>query len=176
VITQGVPFANGIATNVAGSAPPKKGTSAGWHIAAAKGLPVRYITGVKLDPSNPKTVYVTLAGYGRHWAPPGAIKDDVSKVGVGHVFKSTDAGQTFTDISGNLPDVPADTIVLRGNQLVVGTDIGTFVSSNTSGGSWSVLGRGLPSVPVSHLSLKPGDANTLVAATYGRGVYLYRFR
>jgi photosystem II stability/assembly factor-like uncharacterized protein len=176
VITQGVPFANGLATNVAGSAPPKKGTSAGWHIAAAKGLPVRYITGVQMDPSNPKTVYVTLAGYGRHWAPPGAIKDDVSKVGVGHVFKSTDAGQTFTDISGNLPDVPADTIVLRGNQLVVGTDIGTFVSSNTSGGSWSVLGKGLPSVPISHLSLKPGDSNTLVAATYGRGVYLYRFK
>jgi hypothetical protein len=38
-----------------------------------------------------------------------------------------------------------------------------------------VLGHGLPSVPITHLALKPGDPNTLVSATYGRGVYLYRF-
>jgi hypothetical protein len=33
----------------------------------------------------------------------------------------------------------------------------------------------MPSVPVFHLSLKPGDDSTLVAATYGRGVYTYKF-
>ncbi len=176
VITQGVPFANGIATNVGGSAAPKRLTAGGWHIAAAKGLPVRFISGIKMDPANPRTVYVTLAGYGRHWAPPGAVKDDVSKVGKGHVFMSTDAGQTFTDISGNLPDAPVNTITLTGGRLVVGTDVGVFVSAGASGGGWSVLGHGLPSAPISHLSLKPGDANTLVAATYGRGVYLYRFK
>jgi hypothetical protein len=175
VITQGQPFANGIATNVGGSQPPKRLTGNGWHIAAAQGLPTRYISSIRMDPANPRTVYVTLGGYGRKWAPPGAVRDDVSKVGTGHVFKSTDAGQHFTDITGDLPDVPANWVVLRGSQLIVGTDIGVFISSDTSGSSWSVLGHGLPSVPITHLALKPGDPNTLVSATYGRGVYLYRF-
>jgi photosystem II stability/assembly factor-like uncharacterized protein len=175
VITQGTPFANGIATNVGGSAPPKRLTSAGWHIAAAHGLPTRYISSVRMDPANPRTVYVTLGGYGRKWAPPGAVRDDTSKVGTGHVFKSTDAGENFTDITGDLPDVPANWVIVRGGQLVVGTDIGAFASSDANGTSWGVLGSGLPNVPITHLALKPGDPNTLVAATYGRGVYLYHF-
>jgi photosystem II stability/assembly factor-like uncharacterized protein len=175
VITQGRPFANGIATNVGGSQPPKRLTGQGWHIAAAHGLPTRYISSIRMDPSNPSTVYVTLGGYGRKWAPPGAVKDDTSKVGTGHVFKSTDAGENFTDITGNLPDVPANWVIVRGGQLIVGTDIGVFASSDTNGASWGVLGNGLPNVPITHLGLKPGDQNTLVAATYGRGVYLYHF-
>ncbi len=175
VITQGTPFANGIATNVGGSQAPKRLTGQGWHIAAAHGLPSRYISSIRMDPANPSTVYVTVGGYGRKWAPPGAVKDDTSKVGTGHVFKSTDAGENFTDITGNLPDVPANWVVLRGSQLLVGTDIGVFISSDTNGSSWGVLGNGLPNVPITHLELKPGDPNTLVAATYGRGVYLYHF-
>lgn len=175
VITQGTPFANGIATNVGGSQAPKRLTGQGWHIAAAHGLPSRYISSVRMDPANPRTVYVTVGGYGRKWAPPGAVKDDVSKVGTGHVFKSTDAGENFTDITGNLPDVPANWVILRGGQLIVGTDIGVFASTDTNGSSWAVLGNGLPNVPITHLELKPGDPDTLVAATYGRGVYLYHW-
>ncbi|HEX6458813.1 MAG TPA: hypothetical protein VF032_07845 [Thermoleophilaceae bacterium] len=175
VITQGRPFANGIATNVGGSQAPKRLTGQGWHIAAAHGLPSRYISSIRMDPANPRTVYVTVGGYGRKWAPPGAVKDDTSKVGTGHVFKSTDAGENFTDITGNLPDTPANWVILRGGQLVVGTDIGAFISSDTSGSSWAVLGKGLPNVPITHLELNPGDPNTLVAATYGRGVYLYHW-
>jgi hypothetical protein len=66
-------------------------------------------------------------------------------------------------------------VILRGGQLIVGTDIGVFASSDTNGSSWAVLGSGLPNVPITHLELKPGDPNTMVAATYGRGVYLYHF-
>lgn len=64
---------------------------------------------------------------------------------------------------------------MRNDQLVVGTDIGTFISADASGAHWAVLGSGLPTVPVSHLQIKPGAPNTLVAATYGRGVYTYSF-
>jgi hypothetical protein len=38
-----------------------------------------------------------------------------------------------------------------------------------------VLGEGLPPVATYSMTLKPGDPNTLVAATYGRGVYRYTF-
>jgi hypothetical protein len=174
-ITQGTPFANGIATNVGADGPGVAGSSDGWHIAAAAGLPSRYITSVQIDPLDPKTVYVTLAGYGRRWAFPGAVGEDTSAVGTGHVFRSTDAGATFTDISGNLPDVPANWTVVHDGQLVVGTDIGTFVSENRAGGDYTVLGTGLPTTPITTLRIKPGDPDLLVAATYGRGVYTYRF-
>ena len=128
-----------------------------------------------MDPANPSTVYVTLAGYGRDWAFPGAVGEDTSKVGVGHLFKSTDAGETFTDISGDLPDVPVSWSALHNGHVVVGTDLGVFESCDNAGGAYSVLGGGLPAAPVSTLRFKPGDPDLLVAATYGRGIYTYRF-
>ncbi len=128
-----------------------------------------------MDPSDPRTIYVTLAGYGRRWAFPGAVGEDTSKIGTGHVFKSTDAGNTFRDVTGNLPDVPANWSVLHNGHIVVGTDIGVFESCDTAGTNYSRLGNGLPAAPISTLRLKPGDPDTLVAATYGRGVYTYHF-
>jgi hypothetical protein len=174
-ITQGIPFANGLATNVGGDKPGKAGAPDGWHIAKAAGLPSRLITSVRIDPQDPRTVYVTLGAYERHWAAPGSLGEDTSKVGTGHVFKSTDAGATFTDISGNLPDTPTSWSVIHRGHLVVGTDIGVFESCNTEGGRYSRLGTNLPVTPISTLRLKPGDPNLLVAATYGRSVYTYRF-
>jgi photosystem II stability/assembly factor-like uncharacterized protein len=174
-ITQGTPFGNGIATNVGGDKPGKAGTGDGWHIAKAAGLPRRLITSVRMDPTDTRTIYVTLAGYARRWAAPGAVSEDVSGVGTGHVFKSTDAGESFKDVSGNLPDVPADWTALRDGQLIVGTDVGVFVSCDTTGGAYSRLGRGLPNVPVSSLRFKPGDPDLLFVATFGRGAYTYRF-
>ncbi|MEA2271491.1 MAG: hypothetical protein QOI98_199 [Solirubrobacteraceae bacterium] len=174
-VTQGVPFASGIATNVGGSAPPKSGTTAGWHVAGARGLPERTVTGVAIDPSNPKTIYVSLGGYARYFAPPGSLGDDTSKLGSGHVFQSADAGESFHDVSGNLPNAPALDVLLRGKQLVVATSIGAFISSNLTGRSWAQLGSSLPNVPVFNVELKPGDPKTLVAATFGRGAYTYRF-
>ena len=174
-ITQGTPFGRGLATDVGGDKPGVAGTSDGWHIAKAAGLPERIITSVRMDPANPSTVYVTLGGYGRKWAYPGAVGEDTSKIGTGHVFKSTDAGATFTDVSANLPDAPANWSVLHNGHLVVGTDVGVFESCDNAGGAYSVLGGGLPAAPISTLRFKPGDPDLLVAATYGRGVYTYRF-
>jgi hypothetical protein len=174
-ITQGTPFGNGIATNVGGKKPGAPLKHKGWHIARAKGLPERYITSVRMDPTHPSTVYATLAGYGRRWAFPGAQGEDTSHVGTGHVFMSTNAGKTFRNISGNLPDTPANWSVIHGGHLIVGTDIGVFRSCNSSGGPYSVLGRGLPTAPVATMSFQAGHPNRLVTATYGRGVYTYRF-
>ena len=171
IVTGGVPFHSGIATNVGGVLSPKKMTSNGWHFAAAKGLPQRYINSVRIDPANDRTVYVTLGGYGRKWIPPGSLGDDVSRIGKGHVFKSTDAGATFTDISGNLPDIGAEDAFPFQGGLVVATDLGVFVARGTSGGRYALLGKGLPHAPVFRLNRSPRNPRELVAASYGRGVY-----
>lgn len=173
---QTAPFGRGLATNVGGSAPPKRMTSDGWHFAKAKGLPNRFITAVLIDPNDPKTVYIALGGYSnRSWVPPGSFGDVNKQLGKGHVFKSTDAGESFVDISANLPDTPAYALALRKGQLIVGTNIGVFLSSNTSGGAWGALSNGLPVVPISSLEVTPGDPDLLMTATFGRGIYVYRF-
>ena len=169
-------FANGIATNVGGDKPPKKGTSDGWHFAAARGLDNRFIAGMEIDYNNPRTVYVTLAGYMANIRPAGSHLDANPNIGTGNVFRSTDAGETFTDISGNLPNVQVNSIVLRGNQLVIGTDVGAFISGDTNGTQWAPLGSRLPNVPVNYVRLQPGKPDTLFAATFGRGVWTYQFK
>jgi hypothetical protein len=125
-----------------------------------------------------RTVYVTLGGYSRRWLPPGALGENAD-VGGGNVYKSTDAGQTFRDISGDLPDIPANWTVVRNGQLVVATNLGVYVSNGTDGGPYELLGSDLPLAPVFTLELKPkaaaSEPDTLIAATQGRGVYRYEF-
>jgi hypothetical protein len=167
------PFVNALATNVGGSKPPKSGQADGWHFAQAKGLPNRWISGVAIDPKNPKTVYVTLGGYSRRWTPPGTLAP-AKNVGKGHVFVSTDAGKTFKNISANLPDVRHTWVEIRGDELIVASDVGVFIKKR-SGKSWSWLGKGLPNVPVHSVEVSPRDANLIVVATHGRGAWTYRF-
>ncbi len=168
-------FASGIATNVGGDAEPAAGSTAGWHMAAAKGLPDRYISSIAVDPKNPKRVVVVLAGYAnRQWWPAGSFNDKNPNRGEGHVFVSTDAGETFTDISGAVPDVPARSVEIRGSQILVGTDIGVFLSSDLKGSTWAAL-KGLPKAPVVSVKNWPGKPNQVVLATFGRGVYSYTF-
>jgi hypothetical protein len=194
---EGVPFTNGIATNVGGVAPPVKGSTSwydsnafelSWHLATMNcgncrntdgspmnRLPQRYISSIRMDPADVNTIYVTLGGYHRVWVPPLAFGEDNPYVGQGHVFKSTDHGENFTDISGNMPNTPALWSVIHNGQLVVATDIGVFISGNTDGGSYSVLGSQLPAAPVDTIRISPGNPDLLIAATWGRGIYSYCF-
>ena len=172
-------FRSGLATNVGTDVLPEAGTSKGWHIARSKGLPNRYITSVAIDPQDPalETIYVTLGGYSRRWVPPGTNGEHNAQLGAGHLFKSTDAGETFQNISGNLPDVPALWVEPRGGQLLVGTDLGAFISRDSRNGVWAALGRlgELPATPVTSIQLKPDDPDVALLALYGRGLWTYTF-
>jgi hypothetical protein len=68
---------------------------------------------------------------------------------------------------------------VRNGQLVVATEVGVFVSGGTAGEAYQQLGSGLPTAPAYSLELKPkaqpGEPDTLVVATQGRGVYRYAF-
>jgi hypothetical protein len=176
VFTRPTGFESGIATNVGGSGAPAFLSPQGWHEAAAQGLPDRYVTSVRIDPADPsrRTIYVTLGGYSSHWIPPGSVGEDTSRVGEGHVFVSRDAGQTFADVSGDLPDAPADWVLVRGGKLIVGTDVGAFISSDLGGGTYSRLGD-LPAVPVITIRDDPASQNRLIVGTFGRGVYAFTF-
>ena len=122
-------------------------------------LPYRWITRVAFDPTNDNIAYVTYNGL--KWKDPQP-----------HVFRTTNRGQTWQDISSNLPDAPInafDIDPLRPNVLFVGSDVGAYVSFN-SGGSWQFLGSGLPMVSVYDFKIHP-TANYLVAGTHGRSMF-----
>jgi hypothetical protein len=175
------PFRSGIATNVGGALPPDKTTSDGWHIAKAIGLPERYITSLAMDHKHPNIVYATLGSYTRRWTPPGSI-DHAANTG-GHLYKSVDSGEHFFDISGDLPNAPANWVTIRGTQLLVANDQGVFASKpgaqcaapKAKRCAFEVLGKGLPAVPIISMQLAPWDSNLLTVASMGRGAYTYRF-
>jgi sugar lactone lactonase YvrE len=152
----GPSFASGIATNYGGT----------WHEVNMTGLPNRYIAGVTVDPANPAHAYAVFNGYSRRFVPGG---------GVGHVFETTNGGQSWTDISGNLPDVASDALVLSHDKLALGTDQGVFTAAEGRGISttWSRLGSGLPNAAVDDLT--PGPDGYIYAATHGRGVWRIAF-
>jgi hypothetical protein len=96
-----------------------------------------------------------------------------SGFGTGHVFKTTDTGATWINISSDLPDVPVNAIVLDPaaptTKIYVGTDLGVMGTSN-GGTNWQPFNNGMPNVPVFDLVFNQ-TTNTLVAATHGRGMF-----
>ena len=149
-------FASGIATNYGGT----------WHQVSTADLPNRYIAGVTVDPSNPAHAYAVFNGYSRRWIPGG---------GVGHVYETLDGGASWTDISGNLPDIASDALVLSHGQLALATDAGVFTAAEGQGASttWSRLGTGLPNASVNDLTVGPNGY--IYAGTHGRGIWRISF-
>ena len=123
------------------------------------GLPQRWVTSVKVSEGNPLEVFVTFSGY--------RFNDSIA-----HVYHSIDGGSTWTNICGNLPDIPVNDILQDPEYpaiLYLATDIGVYYSKDT-GLHWQLLGSTLPLVPVNELALH-ADSRYLYAATYGRSMY-----
>ncbi len=110
------------------------------------------------------TAYATFDG---HWL------DDMTP----YVFKTTDFGKSWTDISSNIPsENPGNSVYTivedpyNENLLFIGTEFGCFVSID-GGGSWSKFMEALPPVAVHDLVIHPRDAD-LVAGTHGRSIWI----
>ena len=132
----------------------------GWELLSAE-LPERWVTRVAADPIEENTAYVTFSGYRYDEFIP-------------HIFKTTDKGENWEDISGNLPEAPINDIIIdpeNNSVLYIASDVGVFVTRDM-GINWEVLGSNLPNVPVNDLALH-NETRSLVAATYGRSMYKY---
>jgi len=90
-----------------------------------------------------------------------------------YVYKTTDFGESWTDISANLPEEPINVIQVHHqnpNLLFVGTDFGVYVSVD-GGGSWTSMRNNMPTQPAYDLKIHPRE-NDLIVATHGRGIYI----
>jgi len=138
------------------------GGSGSTGLKANATLPRRPVAWIAVDRSNYRVAYIAYNGYNA--ATPHQP---------GHVFKTTNGGASWSDISGNLPDNPINSIVLDPaypNTLYAATDVGPFVTFN-SGVSWSSLGTsGFPIVAVDQIDLDPGH-RVMLAGTHGRGAF-----
>lgn len=113
----------------------------------------RYCTRIVIDPADKRIVYVMFGGYS-----------------AGNLWKSTNGGLTWRDISGPLPDVPVRTLAIhptRRQFVYAGTEVGIF-SSEDGGATWSPGNEGPTNCSVDELFWLN---KTLVCATHGRGMF-----
>ncbi|MFH1937599.1 MAG: PKD domain-containing protein, partial [Bacteroidota bacterium] len=114
-------------------------------------------TDLAAHPTDQNTVYMTLGN---------------------NVYKSTNNGQSWTSITGNLPNIHMNSIAYNSNApegLYVGTDAGVYYKDqNTSG--WVAFSDGLPAnAEVTEVEIYYDNdsvsADVIRASTYGRGLW-----
>ncbi len=124
------------------------------------GLPDQYITSIAMVPGDDMIAYVTVSGFKYLDYTP-------------HVFRTTDGGQNWTDISSNLPNIPVNDIIVypAENILFVATDLNVWYSKD-DGANWTILGNNLPNTVVMDLKFHE-PTQTLYAGTFGRAMHSY---
>ena len=122
--------------------------------------PRTFVNDIKADLFDANTVYVALDNHKEGDFNP-------------YLFKSTDKGQSWQSISGNIPD---RTLVwrmvqdpIKKNLLFAATEFGIYTSLN-GGTSWQKLG-GAPTISFRDLTIQKRE-NDLVAASFGRGFFV----
>lgn len=132
-------------------------------------LPNRPIMDVATDPLNPLVGYAAVGGFTAN-APATP----------GHVLQVTCTAQcasfSWVDKSGNLPDIPANAVIVNPNipkQVFVGMDWGLYFTDDITAATpvWQRF-EGLPHVMIWSLSIDRGFT-TLAVYTRSRGVWAW---
>jgi hypothetical protein len=137
-------------------------------------LPNRPVLGIALDPSvaaaNTPVGYASIGGFNAN-----------TPTTPGHVFRVTCAATcgsfTWVDKTGNLPDIPVDSIINNPNypqQVFAGTDWGVYFTDDITAASptWFRFENGLPHAMVWDMQIDRGST-TLSVWTRGRGAYVW---
>ncbi len=121
------------------------------------GLPGITITYIAVHAVDPAIAWVTLAGF----------------TSGQKVYKTTDAGQTWTNVTGSLPNTAVNCIAVHEtgplNQTYIGTETGVYYKNDTMS-AWIEFDNGLPNTEVAELEIVY-SASKIKAATYGRGAW-----
>lgn len=130
-------------------------TNNGTNWAVQTGFP--YVSDFIVDAANDNICYASLGG------TSGT-----------HVLKTTNGGVNWVNITSNLPNIAANSILLRTatpRMIILGTDIGVFQSVD-EGASWVNFSSGMPAVEIYDMKYKQA-AGLILAATHGRGCWTF---
>lgn len=129
------------------------------------------VSSIFVDPHDPtgQTLYVTIQGI------------FAGQINANLLYSSTDGGAHWYNISANLPQAPANNVLVdpnNANIVYVALDTGVYITQNVASCAqpgapcWNLYSSGLPWAPVSSLmAYNEGSVQTLRAATLGRGIW-----
>ncbi|MFO0362449.1 MAG: MopE-related protein, partial [Flavobacteriales bacterium] len=120
------------------------------------GMPGQFITYIAVHNTDPNKLWITFSG----WSATNKV------------WESSDGGTTWQNITGDLPNIPANCVVYTNGSndaLYVGMDAGVFYRDDNLG-TWVGYNSNLPNVVIDELEIHYAT-NTLTAATYGRGTW-----
>ena len=134
---------------------------------------------------NPSHFDVSSIAADPHDATGGTVYATIMGFGVPHIYRSTTFGSSWLNISANLPNAPANAVVVDPNDaniVYVALDTGVYVTQAVTTCSatincWSLLGTALPNSPITTLAAAPGLPTgtglfgMLRAGAYGRGLW-----
>lgn len=130
-------------------------------------IPSLYMNRLAIHPLNPDYVVAVFSGY------------SMGK----KVYRSLDGGETWENISGDMPNLPVNSIALYLEDptvatstlnIVVGNDVGVYYTNEKlfKCGKWYPLSTGFPKVIVQDLAVfTQSESQILRAATFGRGIW-----
>ncbi len=129
----------------------------------ASNLPDRYVTGIRSSPDlTSSDFYVCYSGY--------TLNDNSP-----YLYKTSDFGQTWEDISGDLPDAGINDICIvpnqGGNYIFAALDGGVYFTEN-GGVNWGYVGVDMPTVTARELKIDFNNEK-LICGTYSRSMYSY---
>jgi photosystem II stability/assembly factor-like uncharacterized protein len=150
---------------------PDSGSS--WQVFPPGGT--GQVTGIAVDPADPKRVAAVYAGF----------SEISAKFRTRHCFLTKDGGSNWDDVSGtdgaaagNLPDLPLHSVVFDNSTspstILVGSDAAVMRSTD-NGQTWARLGVGMPRVTCRSLAIDNTDTarpfRLLRVGTYGRSCF-----
>lgn len=130
-----------------------------WANVTPKGLAECLVNAIEVSPHDPATAYIATTRYKFNDYTPG-------------IYKTTDYGKTWTNISKGIP-MGAFTRVVREdtkvkNLLFAGTETGMYISKD-GGANWNSFQLNLPLTPITDLKVAHDD---LIVATSGRSYWI----
>lgn len=130
-----------------------------WTNVTPKGLTECLINAIEVSPHDPATAYIATTRYKFNDYTPA-------------MYKTTDYGKTWTNISKRIP-YGAFTRVVREDNMVkgllyAGTETGIYLSRN-GGTSWGPFQLNMPVTPITDLKVAHND---LIVATSGRSYWI----
>jgi hypothetical protein len=113
----------------------------------------------------------------------GSTEDEIlvtyHNFGVISIWYTANGGGDWVPKEGDFPDIPVKAIMmnpLNNDEVIIGTQLGVWKTSNfkDTAVSWVPSNNGMSNVKVTSFSLRTAD-NTILASTYGRGMFTGQF-